>query len=326
MATMIVKMRVANFERWKADFETMNGARAAHGWVSHRIVRDGTDPNIVTVISRVRDLDSAKQYGQSAGLREAMQRSGVQGPPEVSFCEDEAEGTYENVVGPSPKLHFFPPSTSSRTVLLFCAEARISFEPVIVDLRNGGQFKDSFLALNPSHMVPVLEDGDFILTECSAILKYLADKHDSPGYPKDLRKRARVNERMDWVNTNLLREWTHHLIYPQIFPDHRRVPELAQSSLLEWGKPKAEHWLAILDEKLIGPNRYLCGEEITIADYFAAEILWSGTLIGATFERYPNIERWMATMRSLRSWAKVNEAVNGFAATLRGKPFVTIGK
>ena len=94
MATMIVKMRVASFERWKTDFESMGAARAERGWLGHRVVRDATDPNIVTVISRVRELNSAKLYAQSAELREAMQRSGVQGAPDVSFCEDESERTY----------------------------------------------------------------------------------------------------------------------------------------------------------------------------------------------------------------------------------------
>ena len=92
-------------------------------------------------------------------------------------------------------------------------------------------------------MVPVLEDGDFVLTESSAILKYLADKVDSPAYPKDLKKRARVNERMDWVNTNFYREFGYHLVYPQVFPNHNRTPEAAQTATLKWGKEKAEHWL-----------------------------------------------------------------------------------
>jgi glutathione S-transferase len=47
--------------------------------------------------------------------------------------------------------------------------------------------------------VPVLEDGDFRLTEGSAILKYLADSIDSPAYPKGLKERARVNEMMEWT-------------------------------------------------------------------------------------------------------------------------------
>jgi hypothetical protein len=95
MATMIAKMRVANFERWKEDFESMTGPRQRSGWIEHRVVRDATDPNVVTVISRVRDLDSAKRYGQSNELRDAMKRSGVLGPPEIWFCEDESEHCYD---------------------------------------------------------------------------------------------------------------------------------------------------------------------------------------------------------------------------------------
>jgi heme-degrading monooxygenase HmoA len=94
MATMIAKMRVANFERWKEDFVSMSGARSKSGWVEHRVLRDATDPNIVTVVSRVKDLDSAKRYGQSNELREAMQRSGVLGPPDISFCDDDSEHCY----------------------------------------------------------------------------------------------------------------------------------------------------------------------------------------------------------------------------------------
>ena len=94
MATMIAKMRVANFERWKEDFTSMSGARGKSGWVEHRVLRDATDPNIVTVVSRVKDLDSAKRYGQSNELREAMQRSGVLGPPDISFCDDDSEHRY----------------------------------------------------------------------------------------------------------------------------------------------------------------------------------------------------------------------------------------
>jgi glutathione S-transferase len=209
--------------------------------------------------------------------------------------------------------------------MLFCAEAKIAFEPVIIDMMKGEHLSEAYLKLNPSHMVPVLQDGDFVLTESSAILKYLADKVDSPAYPKDLKKRARINERMDWVNANFYREFCYHLVYPQIFPNHTRQGDVAQSSLLAWGKEKADHWLGILDKSYLGAHKFICGDEITIADYFAAEIIHTGNLIGCSLKAYPNVERWMGTMRALPSWSKVNEAVDGFAGMMKGKQFVAIG-
>jgi len=222
------------------------------------------------------------------------------------------------------KLYFHPVSTTSRTVMLFCTEANVAIEPVVVDLMTGEHTKDPFLAINPNAQVPVLEDGDFVLTECSAILKYIAEKVDSPAYPRDLKKRARVNERMDWFNTNHYREWGYHLIYPQTFPGHLRTPEAAQKATLEWGKAQSEIWLKRLDGNVLGPKKYLCGDQITIADYFGAELLGVGDLIGASFKRFPNVDRWMSSMRALPGWKKVNEAIDGFAASLKGKPFVTI--
>jgi glutathione S-transferase len=223
------------------------------------------------------------------------------------------------------KLHFHPVSTASRPIALFCAEANVPYEPVVVDILTGEHVKEPFLELNPSGMIPVLEDGDFVLTESSAILKYIADKVDSPAYPKDLKKRARVNERMDWINTNFYREYAYHLVYPQVFPSHLRTSDVAQSSIVTWGKDKTEHWLGVLDKSIIGNNKFLCGDEITIADYFAAEVFSCGALIGVGFAKFPNVDRWFKTMQALPSWKKVNEVVDGFAASLKGKPFVTIG-
>jgi glutathione S-transferase len=222
------------------------------------------------------------------------------------------------------KLHFHPVSTTSRPVMLFMAEAKIDYEPVVVDLMTGQHVKEPFLSLNPSGQVPVLEDGDFILTESSAILKYLADKVGSPAYPKELKARARVNERMDWFNTNHYREWGYHLIYPQTYAHHKRPSDEGQAATVEWGREKSEAWLTVLDTKVLGANKYLCGADLTIADYFGAELLSAGDLIGANFKRFANVDRWMNAMRAIPSWKKVNETNDGFASSLREKTFVTI--
>ena len=81
--------------------------------------------------------------------------------------------------------------------MLFCAESGIDADFQVVDLFTGEHTKPPYEGINPNRLVPLLEDGDFRLTESSAILKYLAEKSGSPAYPKDLRQRARVNERMD---------------------------------------------------------------------------------------------------------------------------------
>ncbi|MBX3188931.1 MAG: glutathione S-transferase family protein [Labilithrix sp.] len=215
-------------------------------------------------------------------------------------------------------------STASRPVVLFLAEQKIAYEPVVVDLMTGAHLAEPFAKLNPSKMVPALEDGDFVLTESSAILKYLAEKAGSATYPTDLKKRARVNERMDWFNTNFYREWAYHMLYPQLFPHHLRTPDTAQSSTVQWGKEKSEHWLKIMDSHIIGSQKYVAGDDITIADYFGSQIMAAGDLVGCVYDRFPNVDRWMKTMRALPSWKTVNEATDGFAASLKGKPFVSI--
>ena len=155
------------------------------------------------------------------------------------------------------KIYYHPASTTSRPVMLFALENGIDAELQIVDLFTGEHFKPPYEAINPNHLVPVLEDGDFRLTESSSILKYLADKIDSPAYPKDLRQRARVNERMDWINTQLCRDLAYGFVYPQIFPTHKRPSDEVQAATLAWGKERAKGWLKVLDEHLHRPEQRL---------------------------------------------------------------------
>lgn len=223
------------------------------------------------------------------------------------------------------KLYYHPASTTSRIVQMFALDQGIALDYRVVDLFTGEHLKPEFAAVNPNCLVPVLEDGDFRLTESSAIIKYLADKAGSPAYPKDLKTRARVNEMMDWFNANSYRDFAYGLVYPQTFPHHKRPSDAIQAGTLEWGKQKTEAWLKILDEKLLGPKKaYLCGDTITLADYLGAEMIALGGLIRCSYAAYPNIERWLSKMRALKDWAKVHEAIDGFAASLKDQKFVAV--
>ncbi len=215
------------------------------------------------------------------------------------------------------KLYYHPISTTSRPLMLFAADSGAKIDLQVVDLFTGEHLKEPYAAINPNRLVPVLEDGDFRLTESSSILKYLADKLGSPAYPSDPKKRARVNEMLDWLNSNLCRDLAYGFIYPQIFPNHKRPDDNVQAATLAWGKERAQGWLKILDEHYIGPrNKFLLGDQITIADYFGAAMLTLGDTIGCKYAAYPNICRWLANMRASPNWAKVNQAFDGLAKSM----------
>ena len=222
------------------------------------------------------------------------------------------------------KLYYHPVSTTSRPVLLFIRENKLEVGTQVVDLMKGEHMQPPYAALNPSKLVPMLEDGEFRLTESSAILKYLAEKSGSPAYPKDLKARARVNERMDWINTQLCRDLAYGLVYPQIFPFHKRPTDEHQKGQLAWAKERAKGWMKILDQDLIGKQAYIAGDRITIADYFASSFVSLAEFIRADFAPYPNLRRWYERMKGLRTWNEVHEVFYGFAGSMKDATFEVV--
>jgi glutathione S-transferase len=212
------------------------------------------------------------------------------------------------------KLYRFPGSTTCRPVEAFCAEAGIQLEHEVVDILNGKQFEPRYTKLNPTCQVPALVDGDFVLTESSAILKYLADKVGSPAYPKELKNRAKVNEMMDWWNTQFYREFGYHFVYPQTLGHHKLDSAKGTTELVARGQRQAATLLGILDRQILGDGRkFLCGGELTIADFFGAGILSVGSWIGQTYAAYPNVDRWLRSITARPSWAGVGKDLTGLA-------------
>jgi glutathione S-transferase len=223
------------------------------------------------------------------------------------------------------KLYYHPASTASRPVLLFAAESGIELELKLVDIFKGEHRQPAYVAVNPNALVPMLEDGDFRLTESSAILKYLADKIDSPLYPKGLQQRARVNERMDWFNTQLSRDYCFGLVFAQLLPHHKRRSDEAQAGTLQWGQERSKVWLQVLNDHILGPGgNYVCGDAITIADHFGAGLLTLGEVIGCDFAPYPYVLGWLARVKALKSWKSVNAVLDGITASHKGESFVIV--
>ena len=153
------------------------------------------------------------------------------------------------------KLYMHPVSNTSRPVILFIEENKLPVDLEVVDLMTGAHLQEPYLSINPNGLVPTLVDGDFVLTESSSIIKYLADKFNLPTYPKDLKARAKVNELMDWFNTGFYRDYAYGVVYPQIYPHHKRPSDELQKGTIEWGKGLTKKWLAGAQRPLARPRQ-----------------------------------------------------------------------
>lgn len=87
MAYIIIRHKVTDYANWKPVFDEHSTARAAGGSQGGQLFRSADNPNELIAVFKWDDLDKARQFAQSAGLREAMQRAGVADIPDVYFVE-----------------------------------------------------------------------------------------------------------------------------------------------------------------------------------------------------------------------------------------------
>ena len=223
------------------------------------------------------------------------------------------------------KLYVLLVSNTSRPIRALISEYNLPVEEVALDFYKGEHTSEPYTSLNPNGLVPTLTDDDFVLTESSTIMKYLADKFGLPLYPKGLKERAKVNELMDWFNTGFYRDYAYNVVYPQIYPHHKRQNDEAQSKTIEWGKANTQKWLKVLnDHWLAGGRKYLVGDQISLADFFGYALITCGMVTRDEFKGYPNIQRWLGEIGKLKSWPKVNEALAGFRDYVKDQAFVNV--
>jgi glutathione S-transferase len=153
-------------------------------------------------------------------------------------------------------------SINVRKVLWTCAELNVDFKQE--DWGSGYQSTQTpeFLALNPNALVPVLQDGDFVLWESNSIIRYLASRYEGAHlYPSEPVARARVDQWMDWQATELNRSWSYaFLALVRQIENHQSATETALS-IDAW-----THRMAILDNQLSATGAYVAGHQFSLAD------------------------------------------------------------
>ena len=82
---MVVTHKVKDFNSWKAAYDAHDSMRLASGIHSYVVGRGAMDTSMVLVATKVDDVSKAKEFGKSANLKQAMQKSGVVGAPMMKF-------------------------------------------------------------------------------------------------------------------------------------------------------------------------------------------------------------------------------------------------
>ncbi len=82
---VVVKHKVSNYAKFKASYDAHDSARLANGIHSYVIGRGLQDSNMILVALKVDDMAKAKAFSKDPGLKKAMQKGGVTGPPAFAF-------------------------------------------------------------------------------------------------------------------------------------------------------------------------------------------------------------------------------------------------
>jgi quinol monooxygenase YgiN len=88
MTYVLVRLVVEDLSKWKPVFEEASTLRKNFGSMGVRAFSQADSPNEIVILGEYADKGKAMQMFQSQEFRDATQRAGVKGPPEVTFLEE----------------------------------------------------------------------------------------------------------------------------------------------------------------------------------------------------------------------------------------------
>jgi glutathione S-transferase len=174
------------------------------------------------------------------------------------------------------KLYFSPGACSFVPHVLLELIAQ-PYEPVLVKLHKGEQDSPDYRALNPRGQVPVLVDGDQVITQILAIVGYLHDKYPEQGFfPRKPVARARVMERLAWLNNTVHPTFTH-VFMPYKFVAAPEAQAQVKTFAVDVYRGLLEDLEGFAQKALAQGGPWLGGERIGPLDAYALTVLrWGG--------------------------------------------------
>ena len=194
-----------------------------------------------------------------------------------------------------------PNSSNVRKVLWLCEEiGQTSYERL--DYGRGFKPIDSpeYVSLNPNRVVPTLVDGDLVLWESNAILRYLATKHGPDDiYPADPLARARVEMWLDWQLTTLITGVRN--LFQGL---HVKDPAYTAPEQLEAAGQLTSNSMEILDANLSATGAYVAGDRLTIADCAVAMFVHRWYVLPIERQEFKALEAYYERLKQRGAFQK----------------------
>lgn len=151
--------------------------------------------------------------------------------------------------------HYFHPMSRATTTHWMLLELDVEHEQIVVDFLSGDAKTPEFRSINPMGKIPVLVDGDVVVTEAAAICAYLADKYPEKGLapPHDSKERGTYYRYLFVPGTTL---------EPMFSVDSLGVENYSPESV---GFGDLERCLATI-ESMTPDKAWVLGDQFTAAD------------------------------------------------------------
>jgi glutathione S-transferase len=187
------------------------------------------------------------------------------------------------------KLYGIPPTRALRAIWLI-NELGYDCEIIPVDLSVGEHQKEPFLTINPAGKVPVLVDGDVVVSESIAIQYYLAEKDPQQRFiPQSLKDRAEMHRWNFFLATDIEQPLWRIALNTAIYPEERRVAADIPNATRD-----CKAMLAVLEAHMQGRD-FLAGDRLSVADFNAAYTLdWADE--AGMLDDCPRLREWLKGM------------------------------
>ncbi|XP_059614690.1 glutathione S-transferase E14-like [Phlebotomus argentipes] len=209
-----------------------------------------------------------------------------------------------------PVLFCDPISPPVRSVFLLIRELNVDIERRFVNLLKRENHQEDFIKLNPLHTVPVLKDGNLILTDSHSILMYLCDKYgkSSSLFPKDETLRYKIVNRLFFNGCLFFRRDSDML--SEIF--RKRCVEVSHH------REKIQECFSHL-ETFLSETDFMAANHITLADFSILPTLSTVDLFVPLEEtKWPRTFAWFHRMKDLPYYNEENQSgIDQLTQTIR---------